>query len=372
MEKKLNTTLINDKMLGLGLSQTDLAEQLGVTKAAISSWLKPEKFPRPRHLLKLAEMLNLDYSEIVLKPALSQPAVAFRKSGNYKIQETHREQFFHVSRLLNRLVPYLPFDSLSAPAILKEPLLDYDYIQRAAKAVRDEIGKDIIEIEDFVGLFYRLQAVLIPVLWGEKHYKNGTHVFLPDTQSTWIFINLDTKILDFKFWLAHELAHAKAPQLLEQDGESFADQFAGALLFPSELAAIAYEDLTQKTKKSAKIAHIQKLAEKYTISPITIYKEIQSYARWTSKDVFDLESDSLIYKSTTEFNKKHKLLSQILFTNERPEPKEYIQVAKAKFKTCFFDCLSKYLKTHEDEPAKFIASILDIPLADAFSLKQEL
>ncbi len=71
MEKQLNTSLIHERMLQLGLSQTELAEKLEVTKTAISSCLKPEKHPRPRHLLKFAELLKLSFDEIVLKKRLN-------------------------------------------------------------------------------------------------------------------------------------------------------------------------------------------------------------------------------------------------------------------------------------------------------------
>ena len=124
MEKQLNTSFIHERMLQLGLSQTELAEKLEVTKTAISSWLKPEKFPRPRHLLKLAELLKLSFDEIVLKKKVElQPSVAFRKSGNHKILDSHREHFYYISRLLCRLVPYLPFDDLMPQQHLRIPEL---------------------------------------------------------------------------------------------------------------------------------------------------------------------------------------------------------------------------------------------------------
>ena len=43
-----------------------------------------------------------------------------------------------------------------------------------------------------------------------------------------VLINLDTHAHDFKFWMAHELGHAKAPDLRGDDAENFADMFAGA------------------------------------------------------------------------------------------------------------------------------------------------
>jgi transcriptional regulator with XRE-family HTH domain/Zn-dependent peptidase ImmA (M78 family) len=370
MEKKLNTQVVTSRMLELGLSQTDLAERLDVSKTAISSWLKPEKFPRPLHLLKLSEILKLRFDEIVSQVTANEPVVAFRKSGNHKITDEHREHFQYISRLLQRLVPHLPFDSLSTPPVLKNPKVDYDYVQKAAQAVRGEIGKTgVIDFEDLLSIFGRLQAVIIPVLWGPKHYKQATHVYLPESSTTWIFVNLDTKVFDFKFWLAHELGHAKAPQLLEQEGEDFADAFAGALLFPEEEAGKAYQRLKDISDGWKRFNAVCDIAKEFAISPITIYLQIEAYAKHHSLDSLDLES--YVYKGSTEFNKRYKLLSHLLFGTDQPDAATYLKFAKEKTRTCFFECLAAYLKT-EQAPAKFVANVLDVSLEDAHSLYREL
>lgn len=215
LEKKLNVNAVTERMIQKGFSQTEISERLGVSKATVSTWLKPDKFPRPKHLLQLGQLLGLKYDDLVQQELSGQPMVAFRKSGNYKITTEQLEKYNFVSRLLHKLVPHLPFDNLSSPATLKEPRNDYQYIERAASSVRRSVNHSggVVNFEDLIKLFDEHYAILIPVLWGKKHYKNATHIFLPDSLTTWIFINLDTKIFDFKFWLAHELGHAKAPSV---------------------------------------------------------------------------------------------------------------------------------------------------------------
>jgi hypothetical protein len=45
-------------------------------------------------------------------------------------------------------------------------------------------------------------AVLVPVLWGAReHHGNALNIYLPDSQTTWVFVNLDSNIVDFKFWM---------------------------------------------------------------------------------------------------------------------------------------------------------------------------
>jgi transcriptional regulator with XRE-family HTH domain len=371
VEKKLNIRVVAERMVTKGLSQADIAQQLDVSRPTISAWFKPEKFPRPRHLLKLAEILGLTFEELVLKPSVAQASVAFRKSGNYKITDEHLEKYHYVGRLLRKLSPFLPFDTLSTPAVLKDPKVDYDYIQLSAKAVRERIGPvdGVIEVESLINFFNALQAVLVPVLWGDKHYKNATHIFLPDLSTTWIFINLDTKIFDFKFWLCHELGHAKAPQLTSDEGEQFADGFAGALLFPEEDAKLAYETLSKIEGDWKRADHLCSLAKKLTISPLTIHYQIDAYVRARGLEPLGIEKS--IFPRNTNFNKEYKSFSEKLFKTSVPKSSDYLRVARELFKTPFFECLAKFLNAENESP-KFIANVLDISLDDAYGLFKEL
>jgi transcriptional regulator with XRE-family HTH domain len=378
MEKKLNISTITNKMLQLGLSQTDLANKMNITKSTISSWLKPEKFPRPRHLLQLAEMLDLKFDQILIPSdddldAMS-PLIAFRKNGNHVITNEHEDHIIFIGNLLQRLIPYLPFDQLSMPSYLSSPKVDYEYIQKVAKSVRNEanINHEIIRFEDLIEIFNKLKIVIIPVLWGKKHYKNDVHVFLPESQTTWVFINLDIKLHDFKFFISHELGHVKSPLLPKQNRDIFADAFAGALLFPSELAKVAYQELIKIDDRQYQIEIIKCLAIKHEISPITVYKEVQSYARHFSLRELNLEEDKLIYRIASTFKKKDKSKGEILLGSTEVDPKQYLQGVKSYFETCFFDCLAAYLKEHQIDASKFISNVMDISFGDACALWQEL
>ncbi len=96
-------------------------------------------------------------------------------------------------------------------------------------------------------------AVVVPVLWGEKqNHKNALHILLPQEQVMFIFLSLDTRLEDFKFWMTHELAHIYTPGLAgTEEGEDFADALAGALLFPKSVAEVAYLQATRHDSVSA-------------------------------------------------------------------------------------------------------------------------
>lgn len=369
--RKLNVNRIQEVMLEKGMSQQAIAEALDLSKATISGWLKPEKFPRPQHLLSLSKLLEIPYKELIIADS-NKPMVAFRRNGNFKVTSEHHDHFQYIARLLEKLVPYLPYDIESAPSTLKDAKLDYSYIQQVAGRVRSQIveADGIIKFESLINFFTDLQAVLVPVLWGDKAKKHATHIYLPESSTTWVFINLDSKIHDFKFWLAHELAHAKAPYLNYDDGEDFADKFAGAMLFPEELAAEAYKDCSAISNEWKRFEHIAFLATKLVISPVTIYYQLEHYAK--NYDFPSLDLEKVIHPGNAQFNQGFPLLSKGLFEEVPPSGKLYVETANKCFSPVFFETLKQFLNNTDVNPNKFVSNLLDISLEDSWEIVEAL
>ena len=373
--KRLHRENVENQMSKLGFSNTDLSERLDVSRQTISNWITGKKFPRPAKLLKLAQILELTFQEIVTKIDFShEPSVAFRKKGNHKITQEYHEDAKSKGYLLENIVPYLPYDNQSSPPILIKPNNSYEYIQKAASRVRSEISKeakDLVEFEDLIRFFNEYHAVIIPVFWGNKqNHENALHVYLPGSMTTWVYLNLDSKIHDFKFWMAHELGHIKSPHLQGDDAEDFADSFAGALLLNQELAESEYVHLRRLANKSHQLSRIKELAEDLVISPLTIYYEINKYASFSKKSKIDLESDSEIFKVNTSFCKGFKSVSETLFKNLPPSPKEYFESARLFFDSPFFDSLRGYLKK-EKKSVGFLQELLDLSPVDAQAFYEE-
>jgi Zn-dependent peptidase ImmA (M78 family) len=308
-------------------------------------------------------------------PTVSEPVIAFRKKGAHKITPDYVEQAKDMGRILSQLVPYLPFDALSQPAILKRPSTDYAYIRKVTKRIREEINireGDEIRFASLINYFTNLQAVIIPVLWGSKEkHENALHIYLPDSMTTWIYLNLDCRMHDFKFWTAHEMGHIHAPQLQGETGEDFAESFAAALLMPEELAAQEYGALCRSAGIGAQINRIKTVAESLVVSPLTVYCEINKYAAQNGKPMIDLESGNEIHKATSNFNKQFFPVSESLFGTKESFPARYIASAKEQFGSPFFDILRKYIAQHH-KSASFIQSILNIPLLDAQNVYEAL
>jgi transcriptional regulator with XRE-family HTH domain/Zn-dependent peptidase ImmA (M78 family) len=376
MSNSLNIEKINQRAEELGLNKSGIARKLDVSREIVSQWFKNEKFPRPDKLLKLARLLDLSFTDLVVKlPEPNEPLVAFRKKAGRKISPDYLDQARDMGRILAKLTPYLPFDDLSQPPFLRSPSTDYAYVQKAAKRVRTEIGvKDGEEVRfsNLIGFFNELHAVLIPVLWGSKeNHENALHIYLPESMTTWIFLNLDCRVHDFKFWMAHELGHVYSPNLHDNEAEDFADAFAAAVLVPEEVAADEYSKLDRIPNIGAQINRIKAIAEQLVVSPLTVYYEINKFADQHGKAKIDLESGNEIHKATSNFNKQFSPLSECMFGTKNPSPVRYIASAMEQLGSPFFDILRKFISDNH-KSASFIQSILNIPLLDAQNIYEEL
>ncbi len=374
MEKKLNIQNISQSMDNKGLNQAGLAQSLGVSRTIVSAWFKGRKFPRPDKLLKLGLELGLPFQGLVIKSVTaSEPIVAFRKKGRRKTTDLHIENAKEIGQLLDVLAPYLPFEGLFLPPSLKAPKLDYNYIQKAAQRIRSEIkvkDGEPIAFEQMIGKLNNFDVVLIPVFHGRRgHHENALHIFLPTSQTTWIFLNLDSNLHDFKFWMAHELGHVLSPSLTGDSAEDFADIFAQALLFPEMQAKRAYMSLNSLRSTRSKIREIIRLADSLTISPITVYKAINDYA--AAFGLLELNLEPGIYATTTNFNKNYPNVSEILFDGKPCSAADYIKKTKELFGSPFFEALRVYLSENE-KSGGFIQSILNCSILDAKEIHAEL
>lgn len=379
MQKRLNTTNTQRAIETAGLTQTAIADKLDVSKEAVSQWLNNKSFPRPNKLLQLGKLLNLALNELVIKEEPNAPKIAFRKMKGTKTKDHHIEKAQEIGRFLHQLVPYLPFDTLAMPPVLKSPSCDYDYLCRAAAKAREDINlgpTDTVDFKHLIRCFRDLQAVVVPVMWGSKQrHENAVHIYLPDSQSTWVYLNLDTNIHDFKFWMAHELGHCLSPSLEGDEAEDFADAFAGSLLFPHELAELAYAGIKRQRSPGAKISYIIEQANTQTISPYTVIGQVNKYAVYANKP--EIRLDSGFNGAVTNFNKNYLNVSETLLNdaetdvNGKPSARDYIAVVEQVFDTPFFELLRRYLKQN-DKGHGFVQTVLDMQLLDARSIHAEL
>ena len=373
MRTALNVQGVNAAMKRAGLSRSAMAADLALPKEAVSAWLKNSVFPRPAHLLKLAKLLKLSYDELVAKEEEDAPVVAFRRVPAAKTQAHHLERARDMGRLLRQLAPYLPVHAPAELPVLESPSTDYGYLQRAAAELRQAVDvtpEATLDFEHLIESFACMQAIVIPVLWGgRKQHGNALHIHLPDSRTTWVYLNLDVNIHDFKFWMAHELGHCLSPSLRDEAAEDFADAFAGALLFPQAKAEAAYGSLKQCRTENAWFSRIFHMANKEVISPYTILMEANRHAKAVNEP--ELEVTSAFYKRLTRFNKQHRNLSSSLLDEDEAEPQQFVKKTAAAFGAPFFDAMKKHLRK-SGQGYGHVQTVMDIPLLDAKGIYAEL
>jgi hypothetical protein len=274
--------------------------------------------------------------------------------------------------LLKPLVPFLP-ELRSLRVQIPSPTTQYDALQAVAAEVRGRIGlggQAVLSYEHLIDQFGTNGAVIVPVLWGEKqNHKNALHILLRQERVTFIFLNLDTRLEDFKFWMAHELAHVYTPDLAGKDeGEDFADALAGALLFPKSLVEAAYSQAVKQGTPAGEIREMQQQANAHSISLFSVFREINNYARAHGLPLLRTKETDI---HAIRNRLRGKLISEILFEPDPPEPAAYVAAAKNVFRSAFFIALQRMIKS-KGTGSGYVQQIMDIPMQDAVALHGEL
>lgn len=372
MHKVIHSEKLKQALQARGWTQKDLAATLEVTGQAVTNWMKGVDFPRPDKLLKLATTLQLSFGDLVVNSTKDQPIIAFRKKGGAKTTGSHVLKAIAMGSLLRPLVPFLP-ELRSLRVQIQSPTTQYEALQAMSSEVRARIGlggQAILSYEHLIGEFEANGAVIVPVMWGEKqNHKNALHILLPQEKVTFIFLNLDTRLEDFKFWMAHELAHVYTPDLAGSDeGEDFADAMAGALLFPKSLAEAAYPQAARQSTPAGEIRELQRHASAHSISLFSVFREINNYAKAHGLPVLRSKDTDI---HAIRNSQRGKLVSENLFSPLPPEPAAYVAAAQNVFRSGFFPALQRMIKS-KGTGAGYVQQIMDIPMQDAAALHGEL
>ncbi|RJQ69211.1 MAG: hypothetical protein C4519_21875 [Desulfobacteraceae bacterium] len=109
----------------------------------------------------------------------TQPLRDFSRHSRQKVDKslqtpakpnTHMEHAKEVGQLLEALVPFIPFDRMFQPPALKTPRLEYDFIQKAAQQIRQEIGvknNAPLEFDQLIEKINAFEVILTPVFHGQ-------------------------------------------------------------------------------------------------------------------------------------------------------------------------------------------------------------
>jgi hypothetical protein len=305
-------------------------------------------------------------------PDEGRPVVAFRKKGNAKTTTEHITKASSIGMLLKPLVPYLP-EIQALRTLITSPSTDCPKLEVAVAQTRTRLGigeHAVLGYEHLISEFKDSGAVLVPVLWGAKgNHENALHIRLPKEDVTFIFLNLDTRLEDFKFWMAHELAHVYTPDLAgSNEGEDFADAFAGALLFPKACAEPAYREATQAGRADGIIRVLQTHADAHVISLNTVYQQIRHFAKCSGLPALNVEESAVHAARNTN---QGALVSEALFDPMPPEPKRYVAACEHTFKSDFFAALKRMIHENGTGPS-YVQQVLNTSMRDGVAIHEEL
>lgn len=350
-----------------GWNQDQLAAAIDESPQVVSHWLQGKHFPRPQKLLKLATTLMLGFDQLVM-PDANQPIIAFRKKAGSKTTDEHMFKARAMAALLRPLVDYLP-ERRALHMSLPSPSTDYAPLQTAVAQVRTKLGigaQAVLGYEALIKEFRDNDALLVPALWGEKkNHKNALHILLPDKSVTFVYLNLDTHLEDFKFWMAHELAHVYTPEIAgTNEGEDFADAFAGALLFPQACAEGAYAQATQAKGAQGVLKALLAHARSHSISLYTVFRQVQDFAQAKGLQLLQLPD---VQVHAVRSNQHDGLVSEALFKPLPPNAEALIAVTANLFRSGFFVALKTMLAEKKTGPG-YLQQLMDIGLQDATAL----
>lgn len=374
MHKVLHTDAIRAALHDKGWDQKKLAQAVGVSAQSVTNWMKGTDFPRPATLLKLATTLSLGFDRLVLADTANQPVVAFRKKGSAKTTQAHVQRAVAIGELLRPLVNYLP-SRQSLYTQISDTSLAYERLQTTVSAVRSRLGigqAAVLSYEHLIAQFAENNAVIVPVMWGTRQkHENALHILLPAEKVTFIYLNLDTYLEDFKFWMAHELAHVYTPDLAgKPEGEDFADAFAGALLFPRELARQVYAAAMTAGTPSGEMAALLAAAEAHQISLFSVFRETSHHAQAAGLPALKV-AEADIHAVRNSQAVRGELVSATLFKPLPPAAQTYLAAAHGVFQSQFFVALRAMLR-ERGTGVGYVQQVLDLALPDAQAVYEEL
>src|ERR1019366_9362541 len=171
--------------------------------------------------------------------------------------------------------------------------------------------------------------------------------------------------------MAHELGHSLAPELVNDEGEDFADGFAQSLLFPEAHAVKLREALQKVNGIGVRIGRIRQEAQKHVISPYTIRLALEAYEGARQLPSTNPGEVGKFMGAVMNFVKGCRTVSQVVFKQLPPEPKAYVGVARSAFGSPFFESLAEFCR-HGKGAGSSIPRVLGVPRAEGKGLAGKL
>ena len=233
-------------------SQDDVGAALGISRTMVSYWEAGRRKPNDRQLMALAHLYGMEFAELVRGGEAEArdsdlAGMLLRAEGGIDPGSVPgiREfaSFLDLYAELSEITGIQLHGLSQSPFVHRTPFDQKDDARRKAEEVRSHLGlgtgpiPDIDTVCEMMGI-----AVYRAPLGGDlSKAPSGAFFDHPDVGFS-VLVNLDMTIGRRRFTVAHEIAHAlfhsaEGRWVVSQrrnSRETFADEFAGEFLMPSE------------------------------------------------------------------------------------------------------------------------------------------
>jgi transcriptional regulator with XRE-family HTH domain len=366
----LNEQLISAAMTRLGLNQAALADTCGVSREAVSKWLSGESVPRPAKLRAIAEALQTSVDKLVVRDEQDEPVIAFRTRLKEPLSGKAKARAQEMGRHYRQLLPFVGGARLYSPRLLDEPKVDEAYISEAVADLRASLKLAPTEspsIAQLIDVLHDIGAHIVPVIWGgdKVGHENALTIYLPESKTSWVVLNLSAGQDDFKYWLAHELAHCLTlHKLTDDEGELFAERYAQLLVFPDALAAQALAAMRASTNPREEALYF---AGRHGVSVVTVVKSADRIAVACGQDPTGVETEAF-YEEWNRNRANRPTVAVDLFGNEPPTADAFVETSSRTFRTNVFDAIARLHKAQGGHSPAFVATLLNVELDQAREL----
>lgn len=244
-----------------GLSQDDLANALGVSRAMISYWEAGKRSPNDRQLAALSQLLRVPISVLLghEQPAPAPDVAAMLLRG--ADQEVPDEALSGLAEFVAFLDTFATLASETkypirgmqqSPFANAAGFESADDARRKSEEVRAHLRLGLGPVGDIDAVCELLGITVYRVNLGDDLTRTISGVFLKHPEIGFsILVNLEMTPGRRRFTVAHELAHALfhsadnrylVSTAVKPPRERFADAFAGEFLMPSEAARRVMEE----------------------------------------------------------------------------------------------------------------------------------
>jgi Zn-dependent peptidase ImmA (M78 family)/transcriptional regulator with XRE-family HTH domain len=252
MEKTVNPAMITLARGSLGLTQTDLADKIGVPQGRLSKIESGQILCPPEILVSLVRALKFPekffYQTFEVYPA-GMHLYMYRKHKTLPAKNLSRIAAwmnlyrFHVKRLLDAAeieyneVPHLDID-------------EFDNVRQIARAVRQYASIPPGPIENMTSVVEDMGIVVVPFNPGTRLFAGAS--MLTEKPNYVAVVNSQMPGDRWRWTLAHELGHMVMHRLPTMNMENEADEFAAEFLMPSQEIGQYLSDLTLERLASLK------------------------------------------------------------------------------------------------------------------------